>query len=138
MLIFYKQMPFFFKMYYASEPLSILAFWFPQTIYDQVSSSYQVPVLVWNSTCVRDITCSLYGEWRSSRTVTPSNATLGEVADFLLYVFNLGRQGNTIKGYRSAVAATHSGFADGGSVSDSHLSITLLEGCFLNGLLSGP
>ena len=28
MLIFYKQMSFFVKMYYASEPLSILAFWF--------------------------------------------------------------------------------------------------------------
>ena len=27
MLIFYKQMSYFVKMYYASEPLSILAFW---------------------------------------------------------------------------------------------------------------
>ena len=73
----------------------------------------------------------LYGEWCSSRTVTPSNATLGEVADFLLYVFNLGRQVNTIRGYRSAIAAIHSGFADGSTVSDSTSLNHLIKGMFL-------
>ena len=73
----------------------------------------------------------LYGEWCSSRTITPSNASIGEVADFLLYVFNLGRQVNTIRGYRSAIAAIHSGFADGGTVSDSVSLNHLIKGMFL-------
>ena len=73
----------------------------------------------------------LYGEWCSSRTVNPSNATLGEIADFLLYVFNLGRQVNTIRGYRSAIAAIHSGFADGSSISNSTSLNHLIKGMFL-------
>ena len=73
----------------------------------------------------------LFREWCSSHPIRPSQASLGQIADFLLYLFQLGRKVNTIRGYRSAIAAIHSGFSDGGSVSDSASLNHLLKGMFL-------
>ena len=61
----------------------------------------------------------LYREWCADRAVSPSSAPVGVVADFLLHLFNRGRQVNTVRGYRTAVGAVHTGFTDGSSVSDS-------------------
>ena len=61
----------------------------------------------------------LFGEWCSDRSIGPSEASIGQIADFLLYLFHLGRKVSTVRGYRSAIAAIHSGFPDGGSISTS-------------------
>ena len=73
----------------------------------------------------------LFGEWCSDRSIGPSKASLGQIADFLLYLFHLGRKVNTVRGYRSAIAAIHSGFPDGGSISTSVSLNHLIKGTFL-------
>ena len=73
----------------------------------------------------------LFGEWCSDRSIGPSEASLGQIADFLLYLFHLGRKVNTVRGYRSAIAAIHSGFPDGGSISTSVSLNQLIKGMFL-------
>ena len=73
----------------------------------------------------------LFGEWCSDRSIGPSEASLGQIADFLLYIFHLGRKVNTVRGYRSAIAAVHSGFPDGGSISTSVPLNQLIKGMFL-------
>ena len=73
----------------------------------------------------------LFGEWCSGRSIGPSEASIGQIADFLLYLFRLGRKVNTIRGYRSAIAAIHPGFQDGGSISESVSLNHLIKGMFL-------
>ena len=53
------------------------------------------------------------------------------MADFLLSLFNEGRQIATIRGYRSAIASIHEGFSDGSSVSSSEDLTKLVKGMFL-------
>ena len=73
----------------------------------------------------------LFGEWCSGHSIGPSEASIGQIADFLLYLFRLGRKVNTIRGYRSAIAAIHPGFQDGGSISESVSLNHLIKGMFL-------
>ena len=61
----------------------------------------------------------VFREWCSGREIPPTEAPLGSVADFLTFLFNSGRQVNTIRGYRSSVASVHGGFEDGRSVSNA-------------------
>lgn len=63
--------------------------------------------------------------------VDPTTAPVGKIADFLLYLFNMGRQVSSIKGYRSAIASIHGGFTDGSSVSSSPDLLKLVKGLFL-------
>ena len=73
----------------------------------------------------------LYGEWCQNHEVTPDSATVGEVADFLLHQFQLGKLVNTVKGFRSAIAAVHLGFEDGSTVSTAAPLEHLIKGMFL-------
>ena len=56
---------------------------------------------------------------------------VGSVADFLISLFDKGRSLSTIRGYRSAIAAVHRGFADGSGVSNSPFLTHLLKSFFL-------
>ena len=73
----------------------------------------------------------LFGEWCQNHEVTPDSATVGEIADFLLHQFQLGKLVNTVKGFRSAIAAIHRGFQDGSTVSTSVPLEHLIKGMFL-------
>ena len=72
----------------------------------------------------------LFRKWCQDRQVSPLSAPLGEVADFLLSMFSDGKQVNTIKGFRSAIAAFHSGFSDGSTVSSNDMLSSLIQGMF--------
>ena len=54
-----------------------------------------------------------YFHWCESHGVEPRSAPAHHIADFLITLFDKGRLISTIKGHRSAIAAIHSGFADG-------------------------
>ena len=58
-----------------------------------------------------------YFHWCESHGVEPRSAPAHHIADFLITLFDKGRLISTIKGHRSAIAAIHSGFADGTCVS---------------------
>ena len=70
-------------------------------------------------------------EWCDSNDLDPHTAPLGSVADFLITLFDKGRAISTIRGYRSAIAAIHSGFEDGSKVSSSPYLTKLLRAFFL-------
>ena len=44
-------------------------------------------------------------------SIGPSVASVGRIADFLLYLFRLVREINSLRGYRLVIAAIHSGFS---------------------------
>ena len=69
-----------------------------------------------------------FGEWCAEKAVAPRTASLARVSEFLMALFNEGKQVNTIKNYRSAIAAVHGGFPDGTSVSSSQVIQQLLKG----------
>ena len=62
--------------------------------------------------------------------MSPVEAPLREVADFLLSVFGKGLSVFTIRGYRSATAAIREGFADSTIMSDSVALNHLIRGMF--------
>ncbi|PIK39645.1 hypothetical protein BSL78_23522 [Apostichopus japonicus] len=55
-------------------------------------------------------------EWCSRLQVRPDTTSPAQLADFFMLLFEEGKQPNTIRNYRSAIAAIHSGFPDGSSV----------------------
>ena len=69
--------------------------------------------------------------WCKQRKVTPSEASIGVVADFLKSKFDQGLQVTTVKGYRSAIQAIHRGFQDGSSVGNNRSLNFLIEGMFI-------
>ena len=71
-----------------------------------------------------------YYQWANDNSVNPLEASLEEVCSFLVSLFDEGRQISTIKNYRSALAAVHSGFEDGSSVGNNHNVRLLLRGMF--------
>ncbi|XP_072165932.1 uncharacterized protein [Diadema setosum] len=72
-----------------------------------------------------------FSEWCESRGVETRTAPLGCVADFLISLFDKKRALSTIRGYRSAIAAIHSGFPDGSGISSSPYLTKLLRSFFL-------
>ena len=72
-----------------------------------------------------------FSEWCESRGVEIRTAPLGCVADFLISLFDKKRALSTIRGYRSAIAAVHSGFSDGSGISSSPYLSKLLRSFFL-------
>ena len=70
-------------------------------------------------------------EWCSRSSTDPSSASLGCIADFLLSLFDKDLSISTIRGYRSAIASSHRGFADGSTVSNSLFISKLLKAFFL-------
>ena len=64
-------------------------------------------------------------------SVCPSTASISQIADFLITLFNKGRLISTIRGYRSAIAAIHKGFDDGTCVSTAPCLGNLVRALFL-------
>ena len=69
------------------------------------------------TTC--DSKLGFFFEWCARIDCDPSSASLGQIADFLVYLFDKGLSVSTIRLYRSAIASCHSGFEDGSTVSSS-------------------
>ncbi|XP_072166762.1 uncharacterized protein [Diadema setosum] len=73
-----------------------------------------------------------YFKWWYDKKVDPSTAPVGEIADFLLHLFDKNLAFSTIRGYRSAISALHKGFRGGETVgSSSHLT-RLMKSLFLS------
>lgn len=60
-----------------------------------------------------------FRKWCDQNDCDPITASLGKVADFLIYLFDKNLALSTIRSYRSAIASCHRGFSDGSSVSNS-------------------
>ena len=61
----------------------------------------------------------------------PYSASLGQIADFLVFLFDKGLAISTIRVYRSAIASCHMGFQDGSSISGSSVLTKLCKSFFL-------
>ena len=70
-------------------------------------------------------------KWCENIPCDPSSASLGQIADFLIYLFDKGLAISTIRSYRSAIASCHKGFQDGSSVSVSQVLSRLCRSFFL-------
>ena len=71
-----------------------------------------------------------FQRWARETGINPLEASVGQVADFLMSLFNEGKQVRTIKNYRSAIASVHSGFQDGSTLSNNDTINSLLKGMF--------
>ncbi|PIK49494.1 hypothetical protein BSL78_13642 [Apostichopus japonicus] len=69
-----------------------------------------------------------FGGWCQTRQALPTDASLTTVADFLLTLFQEGKQVSTIRNYRSAIAAIHRGFPDGSTPGNNREIAQLLRG----------
>ena len=69
--------------------------------------------------------------WCESHGVDPRSAPVHHIADFLFALFDKGRSISTIRGHCSAIAAIHSGFADGTCVSTAPCLSNLIRALFL-------
>ncbi|XP_054752446.2 uncharacterized protein LOC129258014 [Lytechinus pictus] len=72
-----------------------------------------------------------FSDWTTARSVDPRSASLAAIADFFVHLFDIGRSLSTIRGFRSAIAAFHSGFPDGSNVSNASLLSRLMRAFFL-------
>ena len=71
-------------------------------------------------------------KWCRNRSLHPPNTSVGEIADFLVYLFEWDLSASTIRNYRSAIAAIHLGFPDRTSVSDNKALGQLVRGMFVS------
>ena len=78
-----------------------------------------------------DSKLELFFKWCNDFTCDPYSASLGLVADFLIFLFDKGLAISTIRGYRSAIASCHRGFQDGSSISESSILSNLCKSFFL-------
>ena len=72
-----------------------------------------------------------FTRWCDDHDISPTEAPVSSVADLFMYLFHSGLQIATIRNYRSALAAIHSGFNDGSTVSDNAAIHHLLRGMFV-------
>ena len=89
----------------------------------------------------RESTCESYNsrlagffQWCNSHGVDPCTASISQIANFLITLFDKGRLISTIRGYRSAIAAIHKGFDDGTCVSTAPCLGNLVRALFLKRL----
>uniref|UniRef100_UPI0039810B61 site-specific integrase n=1 Tax=Salmonella sp. s55884 TaxID=3159683 RepID=UPI0039810B61 len=54
-----------------------------------------------------------FRDWCTPRKIPICSASIADIPSFLKHIFDEGKQVSTIKNYRSAIAAIHTGFADG-------------------------
>ena len=87
---------------------------------------------------IRDSTRATYDsklecffKWCERISCNPSSASLGQVADFLIHLFDKGLSPSTIRLYRSAIASCHSGFEDGSSISSSQFLSRMIRAFYL-------
>ncbi|XP_038074932.1 uncharacterized protein LOC119742822 [Patiria miniata] len=73
-----------------------------------------------------------YYKWCRDKSIDPSTASVGQISDFLMERFTQGLSVSTVRGYRSAIAAVHTGFSDGSTVSNSILLKHLHRGMFVS------
>ena len=83
-----------------------------------------------STTATYDSRLEKFFTWAENHSVDPLEAPVSSVCDFLVSLFDEGKQVSTIKNYRSAIAAVHSGFSDGSSVGSNHAILSLLKGMF--------
>ena len=69
--------------------------------------------------------------WANDHNVNPMEASLTQISNFLVSLFQEGRQVSTIRNYRSALASVHKGFSDGSTISDNPAIGHLLRGMFV-------
>ena len=69
-------------------------------------------------------------KWCTSHDTDPVEASLKAVTDFLVHLFQSDLLVVTIKHYRSAIAAIHSGFPDGSTISNNDIISSLIKGMF--------
>ena len=88
--------------------------------------------------CLRESTRSTYDSrllhyirWCRESEIDPPKVSLGELAEFLISLYDKGLSLNTIRGYRSAIAVIHKGFSNGESVSSSIMLTRLMKSFFL-------
>ena len=68
--------------------------------------------------------------WSKDNAIDPVEASVDELCSFFVALFDEGKQVSTIRNYRSAIAAIHSGFQDGSSIGTNHTITMLLRGMF--------
>ena len=78
-----------------------------------------------------DSKLELFFKWCNDFTCDPYSASLGQIADFLVFLFDKGLAISTIRGYRSAIASCHRGFQDESSVTESSILSDLCKSFFL-------
>ena len=69
-------------------------------------------------------------KWAKRRKCSPREATLRDVTDFLMEIFDGGLAVSTVRHYRSAIASIHDGFPDGSTLGTSDIITSLLRGMF--------
>ena len=62
--------------------------------------------------------------------MSPTRASIADVADFLVNRFDSGLESSTIRNYKSAILAVHKGFADGSTIDSDGSIRLLLKGMF--------
>ena len=82
--------------------------------------------------CTYDSRLQYYFKWCSDKEVDPASAPVGKIADFIMHLFDKNLAISTIKGYRSAISAIHTGFSDGVTVSSSAHLTRLMKSLFLS------
>ena len=71
-----------------------------------------------------------YYKWCEGRGVSPTRASIADVADFLVNRFDSGLESSTVRNYKSAILAVHKGFADGSTIDSDGSIRLLLKGMF--------
>ncbi|WP_411025336.1 site-specific integrase [Salmonella sp. s55004] len=67
-----------------------------------------------------------FQDWCTPRKISICSASLADISSFLKQIFDEGKQVSTIRNYRSAIAAIHTGFADGSFLGNNVLISQLL------------
>ena len=74
------------------------------------ASEFTVEALRESTRASYDSKLECFFEWCNDLPCDPYSASLGQVADFLIFLFDKGLAISTIRGYRSAIASCHRGF----------------------------
>ena len=70
-------------------------------------------------------------KWCNNIPCVPYSDSLGQVADFLVFLFDKGLAISSFRAYRSAIASCHKGFQDGSLFSGSSVLTSLCRSFFL-------
>ena len=83
-----------------------------------------------STTATYDSRLQRFTSWAESNGVNPLEASVSQLADFFMTLYREGKQVSTIRNYRSAISAVHSGFSDGSTLGSSSVISQLLRGMF--------
>ena len=68
--------------------------------------------------------------WCAERSISPTRASIAQVAEFLTNRFDSGLKPGTVRNYKSAIMSVHKGFVDGSDLDSDGSIRLLLEGMF--------